>query len=168
MRHHLPFVASAFLCAAPALALDLPPRKPGLWDIKTMLGGSSAGGLAMPIRTISQCVDAATDKLMNFWEMHQDLCSRQDVQKVGNTFVVDTVCKIEAVTITSRGVVTGDFNSSYVVRVTSQREGDPVTAGRLPRIMTVENKWVGPCTAGLMPGDIVRANGTKVNIRDLR
>ena len=45
------------LVAAPALALDMPARKPGLWELKmTMEGGR------MPPRTFQHCIDAVTDK----------------------------------------------------------------------------------------------------------
>ena len=37
--------------------------------------------------------------------MRKDMCSKQDVKKVGNTIVVDSVCKIGPSTITSHSVV---------------------------------------------------------------
>jgi hypothetical protein len=47
------------ICAVPALAAELPSRKPGLWQVKTSIGGSN-----VPAPVIKQCIDAATDQMM--------------------------------------------------------------------------------------------------------
>ena len=49
-----------YLLAAPAFALDMPTRKAGLWEIKMEFEGRSN----LPVQTMKQCTDAATDKLM--------------------------------------------------------------------------------------------------------
>ena len=48
-----------FICMAPASAAELPSRKPGLWQVKTSIGGSN-----VPAPVIKQCIDAATDQMM--------------------------------------------------------------------------------------------------------
>ena len=84
MRRHL-ICAAAVLVATPALALDLPARKPGLWEIKTMMEGGM-----QPTQTAQHCIDGETDKLMNSLgtDMGKQICSKQDVKKVGNTYKV--------------------------------------------------------------------------------
>ncbi len=128
MRKHLmlSFVFTAVIGAAPATALDLPARKAGLWEITMTMEGRN-----IPMPTAQHCIDAETDKLMSSigGDMRKDMCSKQDVQKVGNTFVVNSVCKIGASTTTSQAVVSGDFNSAYTVKVTSKREGGPAMPG---------------------------------------
>ena len=123
MRRRLPLaLAFALACIAPAAALDLPARKAGLWEITMTFDGRT-----MPPQVSQHCVDAATDKLMNSigGSMRQDVCSKQDVSRVGNTIVVDSVCQVGGTTTTSRAVVTGDFNSAYTMKSTSKREGGP-------------------------------------------
>ena len=44
----------------PAAALDLPPRKAGLWEMKMVFEGRN-----MPPHVSQHCVDAETDKLMS-------------------------------------------------------------------------------------------------------
>src|ERR1700682_1802150 len=107
MHRRVSLIALALVCAAPAAALDLPARKPGLWEIKMSMEGRN---IAMP--AAQHCIDAETDKLMNSvsGSMQKDMCSKQDVQKIGNTIVVDSVCKIGQGTTTSHAVVSGDFN----------------------------------------------------------
>src|SRR5579871_3588446 len=120
MRSYLSAAVLILVGAAPAAAIDMPARKPGLWELKMTFEGRS-----LPPQTMQHCVDAETDKLMNNvgGGMQQNACSKQDVQKVGNTLVVDSVCKIGSATTTSHAIVTGDFNSAYTVKVTSKRDG---------------------------------------------
>ena len=47
------------ICAMPALAAELPSRKPGLWQVKTSIGGSN-----VPAPVVKQCIDATTDQMM--------------------------------------------------------------------------------------------------------
>ena len=168
MRPRLTIVAFALVCAWPAAALDLPARKAGLWEIKMAFEGRT-----IPPQTMQQCIDAATDKQMNSigGNMAQERCSKQDVQKVGATIVVDSVCQIGATKTTSHGVISGDFNSAYTVKVASQREGGPAVPG-MPADgtsnMTMEAKWLGACKADQKPGDMIMANGMKVNIVDMQ
>ena len=88
-------------------------------------------GHNMPPNTSEHCIDAETDKLMSSMgdNVRQDLCSKRDVKKVGNTIVVDSVCKFGPMTITSQAVASGDFNSAYNVKVTTKREGGPAIPG---------------------------------------
>ena len=165
MRRRLLLVALGLVCASSAAALDLPARKAGLWDIRMTPDGGN-----VPPQTMQQCVDTATDKLMNgFGENAKpDMCPRQDVKKVGNTIVVDTLCRIDAITIASHGVITGDFNSAYTLKVTTRREGGPPEAGPGGAAsVTIEAKWSGPCKTDHKPGDLIMPNGVKMNIRDL-
>ena len=168
MRRSLSIIALALVSAAPALALDLPARKAGLWELKM-----SFEGRTMPPQTMQQCIDAATDKQMNSLggNMGRETCSKQDVQKVGATIVVDSVCQVGAAKTTSHGVVSGDFNSAYTVKVTSKREGGPAVPG-MPADgttnMSMEAKWLGACKADQKPGDMIMPGGQKVNIVDLQ
>jgi hypothetical protein len=49
----------AALCSVAALAVDLPTRKAGPWEIKMARSGG-----ALPDMTMQHCTDAATDKQM--------------------------------------------------------------------------------------------------------
>ena len=166
MRRHLPLVAVACLSASPAMAIDMPARKPGLWEMKMTFEGRN-----MPPQVMQQCIDAETDKLMSSMggNMRNDMCSQQDVQQSGGTITVDSVCKIGSATTTSHGVITGDFNRAYTVKVTSKREGGPAIPGlEATTNMTIEAKWAGPCKADQKPGDMIMPGGQKVNIVDLQ
>ena len=104
MRHRLPLaLVVALACIAPAAALDLPARKAGLWEITMTFDGRN-----MPPQVSQHCVDAATDKLMSSigGSMRPgSACSKQDVSRVGNTIVVDSVCQVGATTTPRRSRV---------------------------------------------------------------
>jgi Protein of unknown function (DUF3617) len=166
MRQRLSLVVLALVCATPAAALDMPARKPGLWEIKMTFEGRN-----LPAQTSQHCIDAETDKLMQSMSsgMRDDMCSKRDMQKVGATIVIDSVCKIGDATTTSHAVVSGDFSSAYTVKINSKREGGRPLPG-MPADgtsnMTLDAKWTGPC-GDLKPGDMVMA-GRRMNIRDMQ
>lgn len=160
-------VAFVLLTAAPAFALDMPARKPGLWELKMEFVGGK-----IPVQAMKQCVDAASDKLMNsnFGGQTQEACTKQDVVKSAGGMTVDSVCKFGDAVTTTHAVVTGSFDSAYTVDVTSTREGGrpmPGMAAGGASHMTIAAKWLGPCEAGQKPGDIIMANGMKMNLLDL-
>lgn len=168
MRYHLAILVTLLPCASPALALDMPARKPGLWELKMEFEGRN-----LPAQVMRQCVDLETDKLMNmnFGGSNEQACSKQEMSRNGNGITIDSVCKFGEATTTSHAVMTGSFDSAYTVRVTSTRSGGPPLPGMAPGAethMTIAAKWLGPCTAGQKPGDVIMANGMTINVLDLQ
>jgi len=177
LRRQLPLLA--FACAtssamfwvvsatlAPAAALDLPARKPGLWEIKMTFEGRN-----LPTQVSQHSIDAETDKQMSALGGNTRMCEKQDVTRTGGTIVVDSICKIGSATTASHSVISGDFNSAYTVKVSSKREGGPAVpggAGDGSSNMTLEAKWLGACQADQKPGDMIMANGRKLNVRDMQ
>ena len=166
---HLPVVLVLIAAATPALAQDLPTRKPGLWEMKMVFEGRN-----LPAQQMRQCTDQATDKLMhaNFGGMAQDICPDKNIQRSGNTITVDATCKFGggAMTTISHSVITGSFDSGYTVKVTSKKMGGPPIPGAGPdgeTRMTIEAKYLGACEAGQKPGDIIMSNGMTMNVKDM-
>ena len=162
---HLSAAAVLVLAAGPAMAVDMPPRKAGLWEMKMDFAGRD-----LPAQTMKQCVDAATDKLMNqaYGGASKEACSRQDVSNAGGVMTIDSVCKFGPATVTSHAVVTGSFDSAYSVDVESTREGGPPMPGGGKNHMTIAAKWLGPCTAGQKPGDVIMPNGMTMNVLEMQ
>ena len=142
----------------PALSAELPARKPGLWEIETTLPSPK-----FPKQVIRQCVDAATDQMMQSRAgvNSQRNCSKRDLQKSAGSITIDSTCTVAGKTRTSHVVITGSFDSSYTMTVASQSEGAPDS-----RTITIAAKWIGPCAADQKPGDMIMANGMKMNIMD--
>lgn len=167
MRVALSLVALVIACGSPAAAQEFPIRRAGLWEV-TM----TQEGQKVPPQVMQQCTDAETDKLMNAFggDISADLCSKQDVRKVGATLVINATCQIGPMKSTSQSVVSGDFNSNYTVKVTSKIEGLPagVPSGIGGSTTTIQARWIGACKPDQRPGDIIMAGGQRMNIRELR
>ena len=87
MRRHIAVLVFIALGAAPAAALDLPARKPGLWQLDMTFVGRK-----LPPQSIKECLDAATDKLMNANVSGAGAgvtCSKQELSRSGATLTVD-------------------------------------------------------------------------------
>jgi hypothetical protein len=149
------------LTAAPALAAELPSRKAGLWEVKMSFENRNAPG-----QTIQQCIDAATDQMMqsSAGPFAAQACSKRDVQRSANTITIDSTCTIGGKSATSRAVINGSFDSAYSMSVTSESEGMP--GGKMA--MTMAAKWLGPCTGDQKPGDMIIGNGMKINILEMQ
>ena len=140
-----------------ALAAELPSRKPGLWEVKTSFGNGN-----VPAQVIRQCVDASTDQMMQARSVgsSQRDCTKRDVQRSGDTITIDSACTVAGKARTSHIVITGSFDSAYTMNLTSQDEGAPAGS----RSMTMAVKWISACAADQKPGDMIMADGRKMNI----
>jgi hypothetical protein len=154
--------ALTVLSAHGALAVELPTRKAGLWEMKVVKTGSP-----IPDMTMQHCTDETTDKDMNnsVSPLASQICSKQDLQKTATGFVSDSVCSVGGMSITSHSEIVGDFNSAYTV--TSSSHTDRGASGP-PRDTTtkIEAKWLGACKPDQKPGDIVMPGGFKLNVKD--
>src|SRR5438105_2631184 len=153
----------ALLPVSGAVAVELPVRKAGLWEMKVLRAGSPS-----PEMTMQQCTDETTDRDMStaMSPMAKDICSKQDIQKTATGYVTDSVCGVAGMTIKSHAEITGDFNSAYTVKSTSRSEGGPAGGGR-DNTTTIEAKWLGACKSDQKPGDTMMPGGMKMNIKDM-
>ena len=150
------------LPAADALALELPVRKAGLWEMKMLRTGG-----AIPDVTMQHCTDASTDKQMSTsFSPGKETCAKQDIQKTATGYVTDSVCSVAGVSVTSHAEIVGDFNSAYTVSTTSHSDKGP-SGKPLDTTTKIEAKWLGACKPDQKPGDIVMPGGFKMNVKDV-
>jgi hypothetical protein len=146
----------------PAFGADLPQHKAGLWQVTTT---SPAGD--MPSRQVQMCIDPATDAAMTRlgMSMSQGVCSKTDVKRDGDTITAGSVCKNGQTQTSSRAVTHLFGDSAYHTDINFTF--DPPLMGRASSVLAQDAKWLGACPADMKPGDLVMANGMKVNIRTL-
>jgi Protein of unknown function (DUF3617) len=152
---------SVTLFSAAALADDYPARKPGLWEVTSHAEVGHA-------TTTKMCIDPETDQL--FHKMGTDLrsikhCERDDVKVDGDTVTTDSECKLGSATETTTGVIKFTGDSAYHADITIHF--DPAVLGKSDTSITQDGKWTGDCPAGMKPGDLVLANGFKINVKTL-
>jgi hypothetical protein len=166
MRVVMSALVIGIVCGSPVAAQEFPTRRAGLWEVTITQDGQKS-----PPQVMQQCTDAETDKLMNAFggDISAELCAKQEVRKVGSTIVINATCQIGPMKSTSQSVVTGDFNNSYTVKVTSKVEGLPAGASIMAGgTTTIQARWISACKPDQQPGDIIMAGGQRMNIRDLR
>ena len=166
MRHRFPVLIFVCIFVGSAGAQDLPSRRAGLWEITMTEEGKKAAPQLM-----QQCIDAKTDQMMqNFGSsLGAEMCSKQEVKKVGATIVIDAECQMGPMRSVSHSVVSGDFNSNYTVRVTTRMEGLPAAAQAMAGgTRVIQARWTGACTPEQRPGDMVLPDGRTMNIMDMK
>jgi hypothetical protein len=141
--------AASVTATAPAAPVMLPHRKAGLW---TQTIGTSGMNQSMKI-----CFDEDTDAKMAVWgqAMGDNKCSKNAVLPIPGGWKIDSVCEMgEAGTIAATSTVTGDFNSSYSVKVSSTTTGAAMAQANGTHNVEITAKYEGPCPAGMKGGDI--------------
>lgn len=161
----LPAACFGFLMAGTSLAVavELPSRKPGFWEIR--MKGDSTGPDGSTVRA---CIDAASDKAMldSGNALVQSFCDRKDIKKNGDTYSWDSTCSIGPIKSTSHTEASGDFQSSYTMKVTGDVGGVP-GFGNGKTEMNQTAKWVSEkCADGFKPGDMEMPGGMKINVND--
>jgi hypothetical protein len=143
--------------AATAVAAELPSRKPGLWEVKMSIAGRNAAP-----QVIEQCIDAATDQMMqsSAGPYSAAVCPDRNVERSGDSITINSKCAIGGKTATAHAVIIGSLDGAYSMTVTSQ--GEALPGSNLT--MTIDGRWLGPCSADQKPGDMIFSNGRKVNI----
>ena len=102
----LPLMAVAAPVAA--AGFNLPPRKPGQWEMKIQVDTA-----AMPPQIIRMCLDAETDKMLNdrFGGLAANMCTKQEQRTEGDSIILDSECALGQMQSSTHTVVTGDFNT---------------------------------------------------------
>lgn len=155
-------LASATLLAAgmssAAAAVDLPKRKSGLWEVKTSMPDMPPQMQQAPLKV---CVDQKSD------DMTQQVadaeakknCSKSDIKRDGDRWVIHSVCKEQGITMTTDGVFTGNFDSAYKAEMKAAYQ--PPIMGMSNSRMIMDAKYVGACPAGMKAGEMMLPNGKK-------
>lgn len=158
-------VAASLLCLGAASTAfgqvdDLPKRKPGMWEMQMQSGHMQ--GRTM---TMLQCIDEKTDADMQRRALEGNgmgRCAKTSFRKTGNGYEVDSVCSHDNRTMTSHGVITGDFQSAYQIDMRS-RFDPPLESGAKEAKSFMTVRYLGACRDGMVPGD-VSMNGMKMNM----
>ena len=139
-----------------------PSRKSGLWETTVTTNQG------IPPQTMKECVDEATDAEM--MKMATDTpklmggsCSKNEFKKTASGFETEAECAWGGSTFASKSSFTGDFTTSYKGEVTATMK--PAPFGNGTSKTTITAKYLGACTAGMQPGDVVMANGMKMNMK---
>jgi hypothetical protein len=148
----------------PALAANLPQRKSGLWEMKVQSFRHE------DVRTMQMCVDQKTDNaFLQLVEMRRhESCKNVSLRREGDKQLVDAECKLGGAERSAKthAVITGSFDSQY--KIESASTFNQPIHGKSEGTGTIEARWTGPCQPDQKPGDLILANGSKVNLNELQ
>ena len=159
MRFVLTLLIFAFATNSSAAPSDIPSRKAGLWEIKMQMPEMPQG------MTSQHCVDSNTDNLLQQQGQAKQECSKNSVRKEGDKTIVESVCKIEGSTATTKAVFSGDFSRQYRGEISTTFA--PPLHGMKSSKQTLESKWLGPCKAGQKPGDVMIPGMGSMNLNEM-
>ena len=157
--------AAMLLCvpavlAATASADMWPHRKPGLWQMTMTMQGAP-----MPPMKSKYCVDAATESALIAAGQNaaNKMCKSSGFRMTGGAGSVDAVCKFDNITSTSHTTIMFAGDSAYHSETRSHMSPAPAYM-KADSVMTSDARWIGPCPAGMKPGDAVLANGMHMHL----
>jgi hypothetical protein len=152
--------------ASSALAQSFPKIKAGLWENTVLRDGTNTKKDSNEPITSTMCIDdTIMEQMMKMGQgMSQKMCSKNTTQVSGNKMTGSVECKMGNSTISSTSTTT--FNSDTSYRTESKSVYNPPLYGMKETVTVSSAKYVGPCKAGMKPGDI-NTMGITMNILDM-
>ncbi|WP_353186865.1 DUF3617 family protein [Bosea sp. (in: a-proteobacteria)] len=136
--------------AVPALAEDLPQRRPGLWETRSQ--GEQGEVVA------KQCLGPDTERSLA-GSLAGGTCSKLLVTRTATGYAIETECAMGPIKASGSSVVTGDFENAIRSEGATRLTGMPGQSAPLERRLVVESRRLGDCGPGQKPGDVVAPDG---------
>ena len=133
-------------------------RRAGLWEVAATTDSQTSPSV------IKQCADEATDaKMMQMMSKSQHAkCSLNRISKIDSGYSLASECVMSGSTMKSNGEFVGNFETEYSGKIETLFE--PPLFGVSKSKTTMSAKWMGPCPADMVVGDLMMENGLKLNI----
>lgn len=150
-------------------------RKAGLWEISIHKPAETI----MRSVTVSQCSAPLfePDILLSIAPGQED-CVARKVDRARGRIEIRTVCRVHSERVETTMSMTGDFDAGYKGNIVTSFSdlmafpsrslgivgpGMGSAVKKRTEEVSYEARWIGPCTPGMHPGDILLSNGIKVN-----
>jgi hypothetical protein len=163
------FGAAAFiLAAAPGLYAEesgeLPLRKAGRWELKTVMDE----GFGPREQVLTMCIDADMERTTaaSSDASHKQSCSKYEVKRSGDATTVDALCVFEGRTVESVTEMRGDFKTAFKVTIKSTTSGSE--QGRsvsVKRTITQDGKFLGESCGDLKAGEAMGSDGHRIMVQ---
>ena len=165
------FMATTALLVAQAAAQDMPPMppvppmQPGLWESTTSV---NVGGAAKSGPKTTMCVTEAMQRLMLANSQRVGAaCGKNTTRREGNQYIAESECTVSGSTLKSKSVATFTGDTAFRVDSSSTVTPPPDSKGGISTSSAIqEARYVGPCPAGMRPGDI-SSGGRTMNMVDI-
>lgn len=158
----LVLISTSFTIAADAT--DLPLRKAGRWELKTVMDE----GNGPREQTMTMCVDADMERNTAAASAveHKQSCGKYEVKRTGETVVVESTCTMNGRDVDSRTQMSGDFSKSFLVKIDSTTSGiEGAQSISVKRTITQDGKFLGDSCGDLKGGEAMSADGVKLMVQ---
>jgi hypothetical protein len=139
--------------SSPALtAKGAPKRLDGYWEFASI----GASGTVMGKQFL--CVGAGSEEKYSIFDQLSELgdCSKKEFTRTPTGWSFETRCSMMNVTTVQKGIIAGDFQSSFRVDQTVTQTSGGGTKG------AVVGRRVGDCPGKYKPGDLVDDDGSTI------
>ena len=151
--------AAAALVLPLAQADDMPVMKEGLWSIRTQTSDNS--GNKNSDETYTLCRNHAYDKSSQDLAKTVPGCTKMSLSVQGGKMSTEVNCVVAGTTILTKGTGTVSDTSSHSELHTTY---SPAFNGMSEGTMIMDQKYLGSCPAGALPGDRTNANGSVIHL----
>ena len=149
-------------------AAALPTPKAGLWRESILRDGRELG----LIGDMRACLDADARARLSALggRAGKTMCRDQAVTRDSDgAYHFSSACDLgPGGHVVTQGELTGDLSKRYRVYSRTDTRGASLQSLNGHHVIDVEADYLGPCPAGMTPGDVLIANGMKVNMDRLR
>ncbi len=153
-----PWLALCLLGAVPAD--DPPPMKEGLWEIHTKTVEIPSHQTTE--RSEKLCRSHAYDDYAHAAaQKRESNCKTISKTTANNVTTTETACTIGTTVIRNKGTLT--MTGDTAARTEGTATYTPPVAGKTGMTLVSEQKYIGPCPAGMQPGDALDVDGKKTS-----
>jgi hypothetical protein len=151
--------STLWLAGGGVYAADPPVMKEGLWSIHTV--STDQPGDKKTEGTQKLCRSHAYDERVRAMAAQQSAktCKTISENTAGGTMTTENQCTVGGSVLKTKAVVTFNGDSAHSETHTSYT---PAMYGMSETTMVMDQKYLGPCPAGVQPGDRIGPDG-KVN-----
>ena len=153
--------------AADGKSLGLPQHRAGLWRQAV-----SRDARPLPMaNAMNICLGPDWDShLATLGETSPGKgCKSQVSRAVGGAYQFSSICGLgHGGTVTSKGVAQGDFSTAFSLHLETDVTGADYGPINGRHVTDIESRYVGPCPAGMKPGDMALSNGLRLNADKVR
>ena len=153
-------LALAALVVSAASAADLPDVKEGFWTVHTQTVDNP--GAKKSEGTYSLCRDRAFDQAARARAKSMKSCTTVSENFQAGKYSVEVHCTVAGSVIETKGVTT--FQSDTAFHSETHATYNPAAYGVSEFTITMDQKYVGSCPAGVQPGERVNSDGTVIHL----
>jgi len=158
--------AGAPTASAPSASPASPQRRAGLWQ-----QSFTRDGRATPMASMRLCVDPTSEARASVFtrgaasqRLADSHCTGMAASRTLSGYSFASTCPMTGGgTVVSKGAASGDFATSYHVHVENDVSGAAYGPMNGHHVTDIDGKWLGPCPAGMAPGDMEIGHGMRIS-----